>query len=482
MSEPNFGKSPSTQTIQGEKPSPATLPSLANSPAARAQYPVSTATPTSPPRQAFFQTGSTGSFNRFPTPDKLALGFTPLPVQHGEGELPSGLLLPPISPSGPILADNNTLLRSASSQTIQSESSSAGSYNTSSSASGISDIAKSDAAQADEEPPHPIHRASSSRSGRKKGLSRSDIRESLLSFPSPPTSPRPFTFGRAPDNLFPLNNALGSLSSSSRSASTGPSLHGSAIPEEYGSEELQHSIDELLSAAGMGDTKRLPSEPESSRPLTARSMSLPPNQGETSLSSSRGQPSSSLPPNMALPPLPPLSKLSLGQGDSPVTEMPKPETTETTLTASYIRPILPLRAPQTSDAPTFDKASSSVSDAPVGKQHTLITTSSIGAAPARTLRPSKSTESFLAAKSHQMAPAQMPPVPRMDSTAVSDTPKQSRRRRASLSIKIPKMFSKARKQEEDFRPQSAVSQDSLQLPKSRFSPDSDGPVGLNHFS
>lgn len=454
MSEPNFSKSPLAEDVLDKGHSTTALVGESNtSPAARAEVTPtnSVATPSSPPRQGFFQAGSTGSFSRFPTPDKLALGFTPSP-----SHLPSGLLLPPISPSGSMLSENNTLLRSESSQTLQSESSSSSSLNTSNSTSGLSEIVHfgdkdPDATKASS------HQPSVSRSGRKRGLSRSDIRESLLSFPSPPTSPRPFTFGRAADTLAHTNNG-----------SAAPSRTRASTAEGYGTDELQASIDELLSAAGIGSSAPSPARPSGAvAPPMARAASLPPVVGgNDSKKFNRSQPSTSLPPNMALPPLPPISKISLGQGDSPSIETPKLEGPPT---ASYSRPVLPLRAanpsPPQLDAtlPGRPQGSPKASNGPVP-------------APNRVLRSAKSTESFLAAKSKPAMSTDRPAMPKLDSVASFNAPKQARRRRASLSIKIPKLFAKVRKQEDDFRPQSAVSQDSLQLPQSRFSPDSDGPV------
>lgn len=470
MSEPNFNKSTVRASSNVEKPSPA---SQADSPAARAPQPVSTATPTSPPRKPFFQTGSTGSFSRFPTPDKLSLGFTPSPVQEGD-HLPGGLLLPPISPSGPMLAENSSLLRSLSSQTIQSDASSSGSLNTSSSSSSVSDILK---ANASTEPIQSSSQtiASSSRSGRRDGLSRSTIRESLLSFPSPPTSPRPFTFGKAADSLLPARSAGESSSSSSQSALLGSALHESTIHEEHGTDELQSSIDESLAGAGGINGLNSLSTKTDFPAFTLRSSSMPPG-GVNSNFASRSRPSSSLPPNMALPPLPPISKLTLGQGDSPALEMPasNPEASLSASSASYVRPILPLRTPQMAVPPSEPVQASVQQAAQISESTTAMQRDET--LPRRVLRPSKSTESFIGVKARHVTPAQRPPMPKSDSTASSETPKQTRRRRASLSIKIPKMFSKSRKLEDDLHPQSAMSPNSLQLPQSRFSPDSDGPV------
>lgn len=477
MSEPNFNKPSPVASTQGDEASPTSLLSHAASPVANASCPINnaTATPTSPPRQAFFKGGSTGSFSRFPTPDKLALGFTPSPGQAAN-EVPTGLLLPPISPSGPILHEAGSLLRSTSSQTLQSESSSAGSLISSSSNSALSDILDVNptaAPQPDIATTSRSRKTSASASGRRSGLSRSDIRESLLSFPSPPTSPRPgFSFAKAADTLLPASKAPDSLASSGKSLSAGPSRTRESTAEGYGTDELQASIDELLSAAGIGSLVRSPEQSSSLSPPVApalRASSLPPTDAHPYLLT-RSQPSLSLPPNMALPPLPPLSKLSLGQGGSPPPGTPS---TEVQPAAIAPRNTLPLRsASQQSRQPAAGASPAAAEplrrEAPVTQPN----------APVRTLRNAKSTESFLAAKSRQMAPAERFPLPKLGlhMTEMPEEPKQVRRRRTSLSIKIPKMFSKGKKHEEEVFPQSAMSQDGLQIPQSRFSPDSDAPV------
>lgn len=473
MSEPNFNKPAGRVSSSDEKPSPSLIASQVPSPATLLPQSVNNATPTSPPRQAFFQSGSAGSFSRFPTPDKLAMGFTPSPVQQSNLS-PTGLLLPPISPSGPILAADSSLLRSTSSQTIQSDSSSSSSLNTSSSASRLSDIDKSDLPSTEQKQPSE-HVAKRSGSKSRGGLSRSDIRESLLSFPSPPTSPRLFTFGRAAGTVLSASNAREAASLSGRNAPTSDILHAGIVQEE---DDLQSSIDELLAGTGAGVNSLLPS-PLNFPVSSSSSASMSPG-ALPSAHAPRSLASASLPPNMALPPLPPISKLSLEQGDSPSQETPG--SGDVSLAASYIRPILPLRTPQMTAAPVFEnkpvglEPDSSSSQLAASESATIPSKASHSpsTAPPRPLRPSKSTESLLASRTHQMTSTSKTAMP----TPVShtDTPKQSRRRRASLSIKIPKMFTKTRKAEEDLLPQSAISQNSLQIPQSRFSPDSDGPV------
>lgn len=333
----------------------------------------------------------------------------------------------------------------------------------------------------------------------RHGRENEDIRASLLQFPSPPCSPRMFegfaaSMSEAMDSLRPtdiLNVASPSLSSSGWGGAT-PALTHCDTSTEDTSEVLDDSRPSL-------DSVQLPytNTPEKARRYTSQftdaavpfpSFFLPPLdirgparlekpsvedtltplQSVAPLTLRHKSSSPSLPPNEPLPALPAPVKVTAEQkpaifGGSPVGK-PFPTTGSTAF---------------------ISQEASNALEVEIAADTFAIADAIVNGTPPPTPR-ARSREPSCASPLHQDIREHAPRSASQATTAASERLKESlqgsegsraekadaRKRRASLSIKIPRILSKLRRNQ----PSPALPITPLDGPGSRFSPESEAPV------
>ena len=279
-----------------------------------------------------------------------------------------------------------------------------------------------------------------------------------MHFPSPPTSPRVFNFGNLLDTSLPY--AAPSLSSSKCSSSATPALTADLSSEGHSTtDDNRPSLDEIMQAQAIDTSGQAKASEFSILPeLSTLNLLV---HGER-ISLSLPAPSSVVADNVqqrthaSSPP----AALAAHMEASP--SMPG--------AGSSSLPVKPLRPPPLAlRAPAREDLGLGVDV--------------LAPAKPRLLRASKSTESFMgrlrtnvskenrASPMHTATPILKASFPEEQGKATA------RKRKASLSIKIPKLLSKLKKHDELLAP--ALPDTPLEGLQSRFSPDSEAPVRLN---
>ena len=420
---------------------------------------------------------------RFPTPDKFAMGYTPSPQQVPAGQL----LLPPISPAAPLTINTDgSLSRSPSGATALSASSTLSSLTSFSSSSSEQPedttailplavpVPSESAAVASASDAATSHVRTASRRSRS-GRERDAIRESLMAFPSPPCSPRPYSIRGAAtylDTSLPYAAAPAdpSLKSSKCSSAATPTLTCDVSSESHAySEEDRPSLDEIMHAQALVQSRIADAGLHDYVSETVAQQQVPKERAEyilpelSSFNLHRHEESThslSMPPNLPLP-QPPSSPAAVAQANAPPA---------------------PLRAAPTPSA-LVSPVTNNTRQTPATSAEAIPRVLEPPVRP-RVLKPSRSTESFLgrALRGTSSKPSPSPlqtafpafPEPEDEATLQKLPAPASRRRRASLSIKIPKILSKLRKNEGHAAPDMPITP--AVATESKFSPDSEGPV------
>ena len=296
-----------------------------------------------------------------------------------------------------------------------------------------------------------------------------------MAFPSPPCSPRPYSIrGAAPflDTSLPYAAARvdPSLKSSKCSSAATPTLTCDVSSESHTcSEEDRPSLYEIMHAQALVRSRAADARPHDNVSETGPQQQRPKEHAQyilpelSSFNLHRHEESThslSMPPNLPLPELPssPAASPRANAPPAPIRSAPPPPAVISPVNDDARR----------SPGPTAAMLPN-VLEAPVRP---------------RILKPSRSTESFLGralrGTSSKLSPSPLqtafPAFPEPEGEAALEKlpAPASRRRRASLSIKIPKILSKLRKNESLAAPDMPITP--AVATESKFSPDSEGPV------